>query len=463
LTAAKKDHYRKLASRAMYEAEQKKPREQRSAVGFGAEFLGTSRALADVSHGGSMTMSGMTSSAQSNGGGSDSGGGGGVSPVLDPNSFFKHALRKKALCGRSLLELLIAEGDDFGIPPMRLVPGRYLERLARFPRSDEQEMVIAAVPVPLRPSHPRPQELLGEDESQFGVTFVSHRWARAFHPDTEDNAQARALIEYLNSDANPTKGCWRDRYFWIDWSSIDQDSRSQKEAMINALPIYLRCCNHFISLEWSRDYWSRAWCRLEVAGSTLCDSRSLIAISGEVSELPSTEVALEAKMGGRPETGECYDPADLPKIARVVKHMQKMTWAAQGAARDASAAAAAAAGQASPPRAADGSHAASSAFPSASPRSNGGGGGGKASHSSPRGPASPHTQQHQSQQSQQQQQQQQQRLGSPPTMRPMSFDEAANSPRGSPPGKGGRGKGQGHTDKRSPSFKERDLGRFVIQ
>ena len=31
------------------------------------------------------------------------------------------AIQKKALCGRPLLELLIADGDDFGIPPLRLV------------------------------------------------------------------------------------------------------------------------------------------------------------------------------------------------------------------------------------------------------------------------------------------------------------------------------------------------------
>lgn len=40
-------------------------------------------------------------------------------------------------------------------------------------------------------------------------------------------------------------------------------------------------------------------------------------------------------MGGKPEQGVCTNTADLPKITTVVRHMQKMTWQAQGAARDA--------------------------------------------------------------------------------------------------------------------------------
>ena len=134
---------------------QLKPREQRQPVGYGAEFLGTGRSIA-----------GTASLARSNGTTSNSG-----DSFVDPTSFFKHAIRRKALCGRPLLELLISDGDDFGIPPLRLVPGRYLEQLGRFPRSDEHEMVCSAVSVPLRPSHPTSKELLGSNTS-FGVTFV---------------------------------------------------------------------------------------------------------------------------------------------------------------------------------------------------------------------------------------------------------------------------------------------------
>eukprot|EP01048_Picozoa_sp_COSAG05_P010293 COSAG05_NODE_895_length_6700_cov_14.354189_11_plen_118_part_00 len=49
----------------------------------------------------------------------------------------------------------------------------------------------------------------------------------------------------------------------VDWSCIDQDDHANKEAMVKALPLFLRCCNHFVGLEW-RDYWQRGWCRLEV-------------------------------------------------------------------------------------------------------------------------------------------------------------------------------------------------------
>ena len=138
---------------------QQKPRDQRQPLGYGAEFLGTTRSLATTAAGPMSRSTGSTSST----GGSESSG--------DPTSFFKHAIQKKALCGRPLLELLISDGDDFGIPPLRLVPGRYLEQLGRFPRSDEYDMVCSAVSVPLRPSHPTPKELLGSDAS-FGVTFV---------------------------------------------------------------------------------------------------------------------------------------------------------------------------------------------------------------------------------------------------------------------------------------------------
>eukprot|EP01043_Picozoa_sp_COSAG02_P008684 COSAG02_NODE_283_length_25709_cov_24.523311_3_plen_155_part_00 len=136
---------------------QLKPREQRQPVGYGAEFLGTERSI-----------SATAGLARSNGTTSNSSSG---ESFVDPTSFFKHAIRRKALCGRPLLELLISDGDDFGIPPLRLVPGRYLEQLGRFPRSDEKEMVCSAVSVPLRPSHPTPKELLGSNTS-FGVTFV---------------------------------------------------------------------------------------------------------------------------------------------------------------------------------------------------------------------------------------------------------------------------------------------------
>ena len=61
---------------------------------------------------------------------------------------------------------------------------------------------------------------------------------------------------------------------------------------------------------------------------------------------------MEVKMGGKPEQGACTDAADLPQIATVVRHMQKMTWHAQGAARDVENASDLA-GTGTPPRGAD--------------------------------------------------------------------------------------------------------------
>ena len=123
-------------------------------------------------------------------------------------------------------EMFVRTGDDFGIPPMRLVPGRYLEQLGKFPggwdnpealqgaeprgfacpgERNEQDMVVSAVTVPLRPNHPTGAELLKPEDraSEFGITFVSHRWHAADQVDTDDHSQARALIGFLDSDANP--------------------------------------------------------------------------------------------------------------------------------------------------------------------------------------------------------------------------------------------------------------------
>ena len=42
---------------------------------------------------------------------------------------------------------------------------------------------------------------------------------------------------------------WREQYYWIDWSSINQDDAAVRERQILAIPIYMRCCNSFVAIE----------------------------------------------------------------------------------------------------------------------------------------------------------------------------------------------------------------------
>jgi hypothetical protein len=177
-------------------------------------------------------------------------------------------------------------------------------------------------------------------------------------PDSGDHLQDAALLAFLDSDANPATKPWRKSYFWVDWACIEQDDVSQRERMIKALPLYLRCCNMFIGLN-AGAYWRRAWCRLEVVGSSAAESRIMLngsfcegsessdgtaaaAASGSscdycdsVEAVPGTEVALQAKMGGKPEDGECFLASDRPLIERIVRKLKQMTRLADHAIRNA--------------------------------------------------------------------------------------------------------------------------------
>ena len=86
------------------------------------------------------------------------------------------------LSGRELLALMVSEGDAFGIPPMRLVKGAVLDAYNRFPRSNEHALIVQAVPLSAK-------EILTSSADNFGVHFISHRWASPETPDTADNTQ----------------------------------------------------------------------------------------------------------------------------------------------------------------------------------------------------------------------------------------------------------------------------------
>ena len=163
-------------------------------------------------------------------------------------------------------------------------------------------------------------------------------------------------------------------------------------------------------------------------------------------------------MGGKPEQGACTSAADLPQITTVVRHMQKMTWQAQGAARDARAI------ELSGKRCAIVCCAFDFGFPliccmcwywysspshgeglSSSSRSTI-----VSQASSPRGWTTSISSRHNA-------------SGRSPSMRPMSFKEASRVP---PRGGGSGGDSSSPrrvVDKGSPRFPDRDLGRYVVQ
>lgn len=141
---------------------------------------------------------------------------------VSTEAFFEHAARAGALCGRALLELMLREGDSFGIPPMRLVKGAVLDVYKRFPRSSEEHLITHALPINsvdlLGPSPQHSGSRAGGTAAAatFGLHFISHRWASVRAPDTTENDQATALLRYLDSEANPTKDTWRNQYFWSE-------------------------------------------------------------------------------------------------------------------------------------------------------------------------------------------------------------------------------------------------------
>lgn len=144
-------------------------------------------------------------------------------------------------------------------------------------------------------------------------------WAAPETADTAEHTQAGALITYLEQSGQ-WKGQWTDYYFWVDWACIDQDDAQLKARQIQALPIYMRCCNYFVGLAWG-SYLERAWCRLEAKGFRSDISRKLIKPDGEYLNVGFDEV--DALMGGAPEEGQCQ-AADRPVIQQVMKALAQV-------------------------------------------------------------------------------------------------------------------------------------------
>jgi hypothetical protein len=192
-----------------------------------------------------------------------------------------------------------------GAPRLRLVPGKILKRLRRFPRSDEREFHIEVDNTNVR------------DVTHSRIYFVSHRWAQSLAPDTRENSQAELLITWLDKEHEE----WDDFYFWIDWACIDQDDNDLKARQIEALPIYLRCCTYFVGIAWG-SYWKRCWCGLEAVGFDITKKRVMLYEDGRteiVNDRASAKTRLQRPAGtDKVWDGECFSADDKFLIKRVM-------------------------------------------------------------------------------------------------------------------------------------------------
>ena len=58
-------------------------------------------------------------------------------------------------------------------------------------------------------------------------------------------------------------------YLWVDFSSMDQDNVSEIVKCVNALPLFVQCCDAFVTLEHD-EYFNRAWCLIECRFAYQC-------------------------------------------------------------------------------------------------------------------------------------------------------------------------------------------------
>ena len=117
------------------------------------------------------------------------------------------------------------------------------------------------------------------------VLFISQRWLRpeAGHPDDEANTKHKSLIAAVEAWAKNEGHSTSDVYVWFDFASIDQDDFAELVRGVNALGLYIACCDALISFA-HEEYWSRAWCLSEqMFGDAVRLPRFVLSLEGELS------------------------------------------------------------------------------------------------------------------------------------------------------------------------------------
>ncbi|KAF1988652.1 hypothetical protein K402DRAFT_452852 [Aulographum hederae CBS 113979] len=137
-------------------------------------------------------------------------------------------------------------------------------RFGRLPRSSDG---LA------RPFAPERMKSTNAPATDF-IIFFSYRWINkspgAVSPDDEDSTQYRRMVEATEAFLKLYRKVDRDKLgIWMDFACVNQDDPMSG---VSALPMNLAQCDAMISLI-DDEYYSRAWCSVEVMmAKTLRDS-----------------------------------------------------------------------------------------------------------------------------------------------------------------------------------------------
>ncbi|KAG2493063.1 hypothetical protein HYH03_008726 [Edaphochlamys debaryana] len=162
---------------------------------------------------------------------------------------------------RAVLAALQAQAP-FSLPPMAVVSIGQLRELGHIPRFSLQADAAADPAAPASASSPpfRPlpvdQALAAEGSV---VVFVSHRWLGRGCPDDDKGTKLRQVYAIAEHIAKHRGVRPEQVYMWLDYSVVDQ---SNPMPGVQALPIYIACCDEFVYVTHS-EYWQRAWCLTE--------------------------------------------------------------------------------------------------------------------------------------------------------------------------------------------------------
>ena len=127
------------------------------------------------------------------------------------------------------------------------------------------------------------------------ILFFSQRWLRKDHPDDEKGSKHGGVAVAARAWAALEGVDESDVYVWFDFCSVEQDDFTEMVACINALGLYIACCDAFISFE-HPEYWGRAWCLVEqLFGDAVRMPRYELKASGEL-ELHNDGKTLEQKL-----------------------------------------------------------------------------------------------------------------------------------------------------------------------
>ena len=250
----------------------------------------------------------------------------GVAKLLETKAFTTEppAAHKIFENAEWLRERVVATDRLDSETPLIVVHWSVLKRLGRLPRNpDDAEHFDKAVDV-------IDNYITGKATHLLVICMVSHRWNRPGlpHPDSGDNAKARALAKY--GDAARARNV--DMYFWLDYAGVNQENFRDKVVGISKLPCIVASCTEFL-IFWSEDYEPRAWTRMErFIGYVLSPCRNFRVIDENYGKpvamelLTKSGAVVASKISTSPPSLKVTDPlkgkltseSDRPQLERLV-------------------------------------------------------------------------------------------------------------------------------------------------